>query len=240
MGRSRTRRERKSEAPEFDPLREYEKGTAEYYVASLFFAIRANHRLVLGSLLAIVLVGLSLAIFVTLRENQARAGQVAFEKLLKEPVMQSEGAEKAALTRLDEYLAQNTDIASRERTRVYRITYLRKSGELYRAAEEAMQLAREFQGEPTGIYFAALAGYLYEQDGKWPESQEAFNLALGAMAEDTEVKGQILLGLGRGLLHMGRKNDAASAFEKVLALPETMASDDVRLMAVAYLLKTSP
>lgn len=225
---------------EFDPLREYEKGTAEYYVASLFFTIRAHYRLVLGSLLGVVLVGLALAIFVTVRENTARAGQVAFEKLLKEPVMQAEGAEKTALTRLEEFLARHSDHASRERTRVYRIHYLRKSGELYRAAEESIHLAREFQNAPLGIYFAALAGYLYEQDGKWPESQEAFNLALSSMPEDTEVKGQVLLGLGRGLLHMGRKNDATSAFEKVLALPESMAPDDVRLLAVAYLLKAAP
>lgn len=226
------------EKAEQDALRDFEAGTAEFYVAKLFYVLRSNIQTVLIVGGGLLLLGAGAVGFWAYKAAREDASLEAFQKLSRDPVLQAstEDARKLALEKLDEYRAEYPLLDSAaHRTALKKLDILVASGRDEEAAVESRELARELDLPELRAYFFLKSAVLYENVGQLPKALEGYERANELILVNNEIKAFALFGQGRCLYLLGRDRDARVALESLLELEGEGNLDQYRLQAAAFL-----
>lgn len=229
-----------AEIQALDPLRDFHGNRFERAVASFFYSLRKNARVVLmagGALLLAGLAGLGWFIFQEHREAKSLA---AFEELLKNPVMApGSGAEKVAIGKLEKYEEEFTNVHARMRSGIRRAELLVKTGEKEKAAELLLELSAISETPEIAAYFAYRAGVIFENEKKYGKSEMAYSSAAQRLTEEDPALALALFGQGRSLFLMGKPNDGRTVFKKLMELKDLQGIEQIKMSIASFLVQQS-
>jgi tetratricopeptide (TPR) repeat protein len=227
-----------AEIEALDPLRDFHGNRFERAVASFFYTVRKNARVVLLAGGAVVIVGLASLGWFIYREHRERKSLAAFEELLKNPVMApGSGAEKVALQKLEKYEEEFTNTHARMRSGIRRVDLLVKTGEKEKAAELLLELSAGAETPEIAAYFAYRAGTIFENEKKYGKSEMAYSSAASRLTEEDPALALALFGQGRSLFLMGKPNDGRTVFKKLMEMKDLQGIEQIKLAIASFLIQ---
>lgn len=224
-----------------DPLRSFEGSKAEYYITAIFYKIRKHIKVTLIILGAIIVGIVATSVTMIVQENQEKESQLAFEKLLKQPFFkEGSGAERVALTKLDEYMKTNSSPHAVSRATLKKAEILQKLGEDLEAATSYREVANSQDSIALEILFRMKSAMLFESSEKFGDALDQYSLVVQKIPEDNFIRAQARFGEARSLLRLGRQRDADEAFRHLMEMKDADNIDRIRIVAAAYRLQYSP
>lgn len=229
-----------AEIEALDPLRDFHGNRFERAVASFFFTIRRNARIVFMAGGALLLSGLAaLGWFIYLEHREAKS-LAAFEELLKNPVMApGSGAEKVAIGKLEKYEEEFSHVHARMRSGIRRAELLGKTGENEKAAELLLELAGLAETPELAAYFAYRSGVIFENEKKYGKAEMAYSSAAQKLTEEDPALALALFGQGRALFLMGKPNDGRTVFKKLMELKDLQGIEQIKMSIASFLIQQS-
>lgn len=204
----------------YDPFAGFEGSKYELMVAKFFYYLRDNIRAVLFVMGAgfITLVGLVVYDFYqTSREDKAL---LAYEELLKNPVMTAAADPSAAVRKLDEYMAVHTTQNAVRRGLMHKLALLEKADRKKEAADIASQLATLVEAPSLKVFMYTRAAILYEGAGEAGASLTAAEKALTLTSDEGEIKATLLFLQARALRATGKESAVRHVIETLMKMDE--------------------
>jgi len=191
--------------------------------------------MILGGAVLVILAGL--IIYRVRAEQRAKESVVAFEKLMKQPIMKpGSGGEKRAQIKLDKYIEDFSDKKSRYRAYIKKIELYTSAGMNKEAADLALKTATELDYSEQRAYFYLKAAVLYENMKAYPQAQIAYNKVVKLLQEKNYPKAFAIFGEGRCLVKLGKKKEGRKLIRDMMELKDVPQLDELRIAAAAFLL----
>lgn len=165
---------------------------------------------------------------------------LAFEKLLKEPIMKpGSGAEDAAVKRLNEYEQSFTSDRAHMRASIHKFKLLVSGDRKKEAVEIARELSVVLDTPELRVYFNLQMGILYEDLLEHAKALDAYTKAREMIIDDNLLKAMALFGEGRTSIALGKREDGLASIRRMMQMNDVENIDQLRITATAFLLKSS-
>lgn len=209
----------------YDPFRDFQGGRAELLVARFFYHVRQNIRSVLIGT-AIVVVGLAgYVVYDIYTKSREEKALLAYETLMRNPVMTGAADVGAAIGKLDEYTGQYSTKLSRRRAVLKKVALYEQAGKQKEAAEQAMEAARLLESDSARLYMYAKAAALYEDAQDYGRTLEACEQGLKLISDDGQIRASLLFAQARSLQKLGKSRDAEETLKALLRMDEKAHPD---------------
>lgn len=220
----------------YDPFRDFQGGRAELLVAKFFYWVRHNIRLVLLGTGVVVLGLVGYVVYDIYNKSREEKALLAYETLMRNPVMSGAADVSAAIGKLDEYTAQHSTALSRRRAILKKVALYEQAGKQKEAAEQAMEAARVLGSDSTKLFMYGRAAALFEDAQDYGHALEACEQGLKLVTEDGQIRASLLFGQARALRKLGKGRDAEESLKTLLRMDEKAHPDIAPLKQAALIM----
>lgn len=221
-----------------DPLRDFEGGPVEYWLARASRYIQHHIKEVLIGVAAIFLLGGGIIGYSIWQKRQQEASLKAYEKMMDNPIMiPGAGSTEAAVRKLDEYAQKYSGRGAENRAALKKIEFFVKDRNFSSAGEASGQIAKDVSDPYLKSYFLIRAGSYMEMAGKYQDSAAFYEDAVKNVNDANLLKVVGLYGQARSLIAQNKIAEGKSVLKSMMELKDVPGIDDFRLSASAYLLR---
>jgi hypothetical protein len=225
----------------YDPFADFEGSPYELMVAKFFYRLRDNIRTVILLIGAALIAPFGFVVYDIIQTSREEKALLAYEELLKNPVMSAPADPSASLRKLDEYMEVHTTQKARLRALMHKHSILEKADRKKEAAEVAAQLAEKVESPSLKVFFFTRASILYEGAGEPGSSLAASEKALALTTDEGEIRATLLFLQARGLRAMGKESAMRQVIETLMKMDEKSHPEviPIKQAALVYLLDES-
>lgn len=232
----RVKTEQSSSQP-YDPFRDFEGGPVELFLHKVFYHVRTNLKLVLGTVIVAVLVLIGAITFRFYQENREMQAREAFAELAGDPRLGEDIESTGPGARLlQEYRENHTTEGAQRRSLIYEMDLYRQAKEFDKAAAVAEKLVALLDMPELQAYYSYQAAVYYEKSESYDKAATQFDKMLALVGDDPFMKALALFGKGRTLTLQGQKEQADQAFADLWAIEQQDDIQDIRAAAAAFLI----